>query len=176
MEDLSVKGKPTRSKAPRTPWTEEELRELQTLYLKGYSLREISNVLGRSLDSVKGVIKRANFRKGTQRSRDRKSGFLTLGVKGALRKLGLPESEIKRICRELGEHAARRKYFSSSNFFLSDAEAAMVVYRYLQMEKDVEGATRLWREHIKYRDLRNEVVLRGGSRTRANRDRYDGTS
>lgn len=157
MEEQAIPQTQNQAKPPRTPWTDDELRELERLYKKGYSLREISNVLGRTLDSVKGVIKRARFRE-QQRERERKNGFLSSGIKGALEKLGLDKREINRICKDIEKEGFKKKYFSSSNFFLTDAEAAMVVYRYLQIEKDLEGAAKLWREHIRYRIFKTELL------------------
>lgn len=75
-------------------WTEEERALLERLYMEGYSHEEIARALGRTLDSVKGAIKRSLFKQFGPRSKDKKSGLLSLTLEDSLRLLGVEEKEV----------------------------------------------------------------------------------
>jgi predicted transcriptional regulator len=143
----------------RRGWSDKEILLVEDLLSKGYSYREIASVLGRSQESVRGMVKR--MRKGLKkegksdsRGGKRHRGLLDLSFEEVLALLGDKNKRnleggymelVKKSLKEEGSKVRRNGYT------LSDYEVTKIVERYLKRTGNIEGARNLWKLHLEYK-------------------------
>jgi len=140
-------------------WSKQELILVEDLLSRGYSYREIASVLGRSYESVRGVVKRIkrgsiNKEKGENLGGKRHRGLLELSFEEVL---ALLRNRSERIL-EVGFMKTEKKSLEKdidkprqSGYTMSDYEATKVVERYLKRTGNIEGARNLWNIHLEYK-------------------------
>jgi hypothetical protein len=146
----------------RREWSKQEVILVDDLLSKGYSYKEIASVLGRSYESVRGMVKR--MRRGSRdRGRDenlggkRHRGLLDLSFEEVLVLLGnrskenLEGGDMKRRKTNLERDGGRPR---QSGYTMSDHEVTKIVERYLKRTGNMEGARNLWNLHLKYKRRR----------------------
>jgi transposase len=143
----------------RREWDKQEVILVDDLLSKGYSYREIASVLGRSYESVRGMVKRMrrgsrNRGRGENHGGKRHRGLLDLSSKEVLVLLGnrdkrnLEEGYMrlkKKILEKDGDRPRRNGHT------MSDLEVAKIVERYLKRTGNIEGASNLWNLHLSYK-------------------------
>ncbi len=132
------------------------------LLSSGYSYREIASVLGRSYESVRGMVKRmrkgsGNEGRGESLGGKRRLGLLDLSFEDVLVLLGNRSKDnvgsggtkMRKESLEKHLNGPRRNVYT-----MSDYEATMVIERYLKRTGNIEGARNLWNHHLKYKGIR----------------------
>jgi len=132
------------------------------LLSRGYSYTEIASVLGRSYESVRGMVKRMrrgsrNGGKGENLGGKRHRGLLDLSFEEVLVLLGsrnkgnLEGGHMKLIKKNLEKDLDRP---SRIGYTMSDYEVTKIVERYLKRTGNIEGARNLWNLHLEYKRRR----------------------
>jgi transposase len=146
----------------RREWDKQEVIMVDDLLSKGYSYREIASVLGRSYESVRGMVKR--MRRGS-RSKERGEnlggkrhrGLLDLSFEEVLVLLGNKdkrnkEGEDMKLKKKILEK--EREKPRQNGYTMSDLEVTKIVERYLKRTGNIEGARNLWNLHLSYKRRR----------------------
>lgn len=143
----------------RRGWDKQEIILVDDLLSRGYSYKEIASVLGRSYESVRGMVKR--MRRG---SRDRGIG----GNLGGKRHYGLLDLSFEEVLVLLGNRKGenleggymklvKKNLEKDENrphrigYTMSDYEVTKIVERYLKRTGNIEGARNLWKLHLEYK-------------------------
>jgi transposase len=143
----------------RRGWDNQEVILVDDLLSKGYSYREIASVLGRSYESVRGMVKRMrkgfkNTGKSDNHGGKRHRGLLDLSFEEVLALLGDKNKRnleggymklVKKNLEKEGEKIRRNGYT------MSDYEVTKIVERYLKRTGNIEGARNLWKLHLEYK-------------------------
>lgn len=154
------------ARSSRKTWTKEEVDRVRQLYSEGYSYREIASVIGRSLESVRALIKRRlrNRRRREREPGKRHRGLIDLSPLEVLAILGVSSKDESREGGDLG--VAKRPSLvkvkereggngsvnkSRNSMVMSDQEVSRVIERYLKRTGNLEGARNLWNLHLKYK-------------------------
>jgi transposase len=145
----------------RRGWNKQEVILVDDLLSKGYSYKEIALVLGRTHESVRGMVKRTRRSRSKGRGENlggkRHRGLLDLSFEEVLvllgnRNKGSPEGEhmklIKKNLEKYGNGPQRIGYT------MSDYEVTKIVERYLKRTGNIEGARNLWNLHLEYKRRR----------------------
>jgi len=155
----------------RRDWKKEDLDRLMDLLSKGYTYKEIAAVLGRSYDSIRGIVKRIRrndsfsdpnlpleARGGGKRNRglldmttEEVRGLLKGGGKGSDNTNTEEKKEHAPGSAEERKEPRTLKRVNSSSWVLSDYEASKVIERYLKRTRNIEGAKNLWKLHLQYK-------------------------
>ncbi len=146
----------------RRGWDKQEVILVDDLLSKGYSYKEIASVLGRSYESVRGMVKRMRRGsikggRGENLGGKRHRGLLDLSFEEVL---VLLENRDKR--NQEGEYMKLRKKDPEkdgekprqSRYTMSDYEVTKIVERYLKRTGNIEGARNLWNLHLEYKRRR----------------------
>jgi len=153
----------------RRGWDKQEVILVDDLLSRGYSYKEIASVLGRTYESVRGMVKRmrresGNRRRGENLGGKRHLGLLDLSFEEVLVLLGnrnkgnLEEGYMKLIKKNLEKDGNRPQRIG---YIMSDYEVTKVVERYLKRTGNIEGARNLWKLHLEYKRRReNEDYAR----------------
>jgi len=146
----------------RREWNKQEVILVDDLLSKGYSYKEIASVLGRTYESVRGVVKR--MRRGLK-NRGRGDN---LGGKRHRGLLDLSFEEVLALLRNRNEMSLEGGYMKlrkknpekeidrprQSGYTMSDYEVTKIVERYLKRTGNIEGARNLWNLHLEYKRKR----------------------
>jgi hypothetical protein len=152
----------------RRGWDKQEVILVDDLLSKGYSYKEIALVLGRSYESVRGMVKRMrkgsrNRGRGENLGGKRHRGLLDLSFEEVLVLLGDRNKEnlgnlgnlegglMKLIKKNLEVDGERPR---QSGYTMSDYEVTKIVERYLKRTGNIEGAKNLWNLHLAYKRRR----------------------
>jgi len=146
----------------RREWDKQEVILVDDLLSKGYSYKEIASVLGRSYESVRGMVKRMrrgsrNRGRGDNLGGKRQLGLLDLSFEEVLvllrnRNKSNPEGgDMNLIKRNLERDGDRPR---QSGYTMSDHEVTKIVERYLKRTGNIEGARNLWNLHLAYKRRR----------------------
>jgi transposase len=151
-------------------WDKQEVILVDDLLSRGYSYKEIASVLGRSYESVRGVVKRMrrsrNRGRGENLGGKRHRGLLDLSFEEVLVLLGNRDrGNLEREYMELRKKIQEKdKYLDSPHrigYAMSDYEVTKIVERYLKRTGNIEGARNLWKLHLEYKRRReNENYAR----------------
>jgi len=146
----------------RRGWDKQEVILVDDLLSKGYSYKEIASVLGRTYESVRGMVKRMRRESGSRRRGEnlggkRHLGLLDLSFEEVLVLLGnrnkgnLEGGYMKLIKKNLEKDGNRPQRIG---YIMSDYEVTKVVERYLKRTGNIEGARNLWKLHLEYKRRR----------------------
>jgi len=146
----------------RRGWDKQEVILVDDLLSRGYSYKEIASVLGRTYESVRGMVKRmrresGNRRRGENLGGKRHLGLLDLSFEEVLVLLGnrnkgnLEGGYMKLIKKNLEKDGNRPQRIG---YIMSDYEVTKVVERYLKRTGNIEGARNLWKLHLEYKRRR----------------------
>ncbi len=146
----------------RRGWNKQEVILVDDLLSRGYSYKEIASVLGRSYESVRGMVKRmrrelGNRGRGGNLGGKRNRGLLDLSFEEVLfllgnRKEGSQEGEYMKLRKKNLEKDGERPH--RIGYTMSDYEVTKIVERYLKRTGNIEGARNLWNLHLKYKKRR----------------------
>ncbi len=146
----------------RRGWNKQEVILVDDLLSRGYSYKEIASVLGRTYESVRGMVKRmrrelGNRGRGGNLGGRRNRGLLELSFEEVLVLLGNRDKENLE-----GGHMKLRKKSPEEDvdrphrigYTMSDYEVTKIVERYLKRTGNIEGARNLWNLHLEYKRRR----------------------
>lgn len=146
----------------RRGWNKQEVILVDDLLSKGYSYKEIASVLGRSYESVRGMVKR--MRRGLRGKEGgenpggkRHRGLLDLSFEEVLvllgnrNKVNLEGGDMKPKDKNMEKEGEKPR---QSGYVMSDYEVTKIVERYLKRTGNIEGARNLWNLHLEYKRRR----------------------
>jgi hypothetical protein len=153
----------------RRGWDKKEVILVDDLLSRGYSYKEIASVLGRSYESVRGMVKRMrrgsrNGGRGDNPGGKRHLGLLDLSFEEVLVLLGNRKGEnleggYMKLMKKNLEKDENRLHLSG--YTMSDYEVTKIVERYLKRTGNIEGARNLWKLHLEYkRRIKSEDYAR----------------
>jgi len=137
----------------RRPWGEEEVELAKRLLSMGMTIGEVSSALGRSRDSIRSLIRRV-FKQGEGPLEHRSSpkGIIDMDEEEVLKLIGI---NVKlRTSSKRGDKSKKyggRPPNGARPSALSDEEAAQVILQYLRHNRNLEGASALWKLHLSYK-------------------------
>jgi len=146
----------------RREWNKQEVILVDELLSRGYSYKEIASVLGRSYESVRGMVKRMrrglkNRGRGDNLGGKRHRGLLDLSFEEVLvllrnrNEMSLEGGYMKLIKKSPEKEIDRPR---QSGYTMSDYEVTKIVERYLKRTGNIEGARNLWNLHLEYKRRR----------------------
>jgi transposase len=151
-------------------WDKQEVILVDDLLSRGYSYKEIASVLGRSYESVRGMVKRMrrsrNKGRGENLGGKRHRGLLDLSFEEVLvllgnRDRGNLEGGHMKLIKKSQEKDKDLDSPHRIGYTMSDYEVTKIVERYLKRTGNIEGARNLWNLHLEYKRRReNENYAR----------------
>jgi transposase len=143
----------------RRGWDKQEVILVDDLLSRGYSYKEIASVLGRSYESVRGMVKRmrrelGSIGRGENPGGKRHRGLLDLSFEEVLALLGNRKGEsleggyMKLVKKSLEKEENKTH---RGGYTMSDYEVTKIVERYLKRTGNIEGARNLWNLHLEYK-------------------------